>query len=69
MFAKIIQNLILSMINVQYAHVNHKVQITVFYVLSISGDVIPSVKSITTENIKSKISISKRNYESDREII
>lgn len=69
MFATIFQNLILRMINVQYAHVNDKVQITVLYVLSISEDVIPSVKSITTENIKSTISISKRNYESSREII
>lgn len=60
--------MIFSINKVKYAHVNHKVQNTLLYVLSIS-DVIPSVKSITTETIKSKISISKRNYESARVII
>lgn len=55
----------------QYAHVNHKVQITVtvFYSLSIPGDVTPSLKTITTEHMKSKISILKRTYESAREKI
>lgn len=61
--------MIFSINKVKYEHVNHKVQNTLLYVLSISGDVIPSVKSITTETIKSKISISKRNYESARVII
>lgn len=55
--------MIFSINKVKYAHVNHKVQNTVLFVLSISGDVIPSVKS------KSKIGISKRNYESARVII
>lgn len=50
---------------------NHKVQITVtvFYSLSIPGDVTPSLKTITTEHMKSKISILKRTYESAREKI
>lgn len=50
---------------------NHKVQITVtvFYSFSISGDVTPSLKTIITENMKSKISILKRTYESAREKI
>lgn len=71
MLAKIIQNRILSMKKFQYAHVNHKVQITVtvFYSFSISGDVTPSLKTIITENMKSKISILKRRYESAREKI
>lgn len=71
MLAKIIQNLILSMKKFQYAHVNHTVQITVtvFYSLSISADVTPSLKTIITENMKSKISILKRTYEPAREKI
>lgn len=71
MLAKIIQNRILSMKKFQYAHVNHTVQITVtvFYSLSISADATPSLKTIITENMKSKISILKRTYESAREKI